>query len=134
MQMCDDSWGDNLCSWSCNQQAPFAQRFLRVSRTAPAWPLCAPSTCCALLQAVRSPSPPHHPHPHPPHLPIPTPPDPLHAPPLLSYLDAAFKEAMRLLPASAGGFRMLTKELRVGDVLLPPGASFLGWAAGDQCR
>ncbi|PNW77209.1 hypothetical protein CHLRE_10g426750v5 [Chlamydomonas reinhardtii] len=39
----------------------------------------------------------------------------------MPYLDAAFKEAMRLLPASAGGFRMLTKELRVGDVLLPPG-------------
>ncbi|KAG2446202.1 hypothetical protein HXX76_000795 [Chlamydomonas incerta] len=41
----------------------------------------------------------------------------------MPYLDAAFKEAMRLLPASSGGFRMLTKELKVGDVVLPPGTT-----------
>ncbi|KAG2497925.1 hypothetical protein HYH03_004187 [Edaphochlamys debaryana] len=38
------------------------------------------------------------------------------------YMDAVLKEAMRLLPASAGGLRKLTEDLAVGDVVVPKGS------------
>ncbi|KAG2440466.1 hypothetical protein HYH02_010347 [Chlamydomonas schloesseri] len=40
----------------------------------------------------------------------------------MPYMEATIKECMRLLPASAGGPRRLTEELRVGDVVLPAGS------------
>ncbi|KAG2446203.1 hypothetical protein HXX76_000796 [Chlamydomonas incerta] len=39
----------------------------------------------------------------------------------MPYLEAAFKEAMRLLPSGGGAVRHLTKELRAGNVTLPAG-------------
>ncbi|PNH00039.1 hypothetical protein TSOC_014158, partial [Tetrabaena socialis] len=39
----------------------------------------------------------------------------------MPYMDAVFRECMRLFPASAGGFRKLTRDLRVGDVTIPAG-------------
>jgi cytochrome P450 len=41
----------------------------------------------------------------------------------MPYLDAVFKEAMRVLPASSGSFRKLIRDVRVGDVTLPTGTS-----------
>ncbi|KXZ56842.1 hypothetical protein GPECTOR_1g76 [Gonium pectorale] len=40
----------------------------------------------------------------------------------MSYLEAALKEAMRLLPATSGGLRQLTEPLKVGDTVLPAGS------------
>ncbi|KAG2446207.1 hypothetical protein HXX76_000799 [Chlamydomonas incerta] len=40
----------------------------------------------------------------------------------MPYMDATVKECMRLLPASAGGPRRLTAELKAGDVVLPAGS------------
>ena len=40
-------------------------------------------------------------------------------------MDATIKECMRLLPASAGGPRKLTQDLKVGEVVLPAGACVL---------
>ncbi len=39
----------------------------------------------------------------------------------MPYLDAVFKEAMRVLPSTSGGFRRLTRDIQVGDVTLPTG-------------
>ncbi|KAG2497936.1 hypothetical protein HYH03_004198 [Edaphochlamys debaryana] len=39
----------------------------------------------------------------------------------MPYMDATLKEAMRLLPASAGGLRELTADLRVGEHVIPKG-------------
>ncbi|PNW77203.1 hypothetical protein CHLRE_10g426600v5 [Chlamydomonas reinhardtii] len=40
----------------------------------------------------------------------------------MPYMDATIKECMRLLPASAGGPRKLTQDLKVGEVVLPAGS------------
>ncbi|KXZ56831.1 hypothetical protein GPECTOR_1g75 [Gonium pectorale] len=39
----------------------------------------------------------------------------------MPYMDATLKECMRLLPASAGGIRKLTRDLRVGQYVIPKG-------------
>ncbi len=39
----------------------------------------------------------------------------------MPYMDATLKEAMRLLPASAGGMRRLTRDLHVGEYVVPAG-------------
>ncbi len=40
----------------------------------------------------------------------------------MPYCDAVIKEAMRVLPANAGGLRVLTEDLEVGDYIIPKGA------------
>jgi cytochrome P450 len=39
----------------------------------------------------------------------------------MPYLEATFKEALRLFPSTSGGFRKLTRDLRVGELTLPTG-------------
>ncbi|GLC51530.1 hypothetical protein PLESTB_000512400 [Pleodorina starrii] len=41
----------------------------------------------------------------------------------MPYLEATFKEALRLFPSTAGGFRKLTRDKKVGDLTLPAGTT-----------
>ncbi|PNW77213.1 hypothetical protein CHLRE_10g426950v5 [Chlamydomonas reinhardtii] len=51
----------------------------------------------------------------------------------MPYLEAVVKEAMRLLPPAAGGMRVLSEPLTVGDVTLPTGALLLSYSFLMHC-
>ncbi|KAG2446197.1 hypothetical protein HXX76_000790 [Chlamydomonas incerta] len=51
----------------------------------------------------------------------------------MPYLEAVVKETMRLVPPAAGGMRVLTEPLTVGDVTLPTGALVLSYSYLMHC-
>ncbi|PNH11116.1 hypothetical protein TSOC_002086, partial [Tetrabaena socialis] len=51
----------------------------------------------------------------------------------MPYMDATIKECLRLLPASAGGLRLLTADLHVGETIIPSGSHVWLYSSLAHC-